>query len=106
MNVPEPLFFQERRTIADLCIAHRLPASFGAAEFAEAGTLMGYGVDFSAMYRKAAGLVDRILRGTPPATIPVELANSYELVLNLKTARAINIDIPGSLMLQATRVIQ
>jgi putative ABC transport system substrate-binding protein len=106
MNVPEPLFFQERVAIADLCIDHRLPASFGAAEFAEAGALIGYGVDFSAMYRRAASLVDRILRGARPSTIPVELANSYELVLNLKTARAINVELPRSLLLQSSRVIR
>ena len=106
MNVPDPIFFQERKLIADLCIQHRLAASFGAAEFADAGMLLGFGTDFSAMYRRAAALVDRILRGALPATIPVEQANTYELVVNLKAARALGINVPKSLLLQATRLIE
>lgn len=106
MNVPEPLFYQERKLIADLCIRHRIAASFGAIEFAEAGALIGYGVDFSQMYRRAAVLVDRILRGASPAAIPVEQADSYELAVNLRTARAIGIELPRSILLQATRIIE
>lgn len=105
MNVPDPLFFTERKFIADVCLAHRLAASFGAAEFADAGMLLGYGTDFGAMSARAATLVDRILRGASPATIPVEQASAYELVVNLKTARALGIEIPKSLVLQATRLI-
>jgi putative ABC transport system substrate-binding protein len=106
MNVPDPLWFQERKAIADLCIRHRIAASFGAAEFADAGMLLGYGTDFAAVYRRAAPLIDRILRGADPATIAVEQANVYELAVNLKTARALGLEMPQSLMLQATRVIE
>lgn len=106
MNVPDPIFFQERKLIADLCLQHRVAASFGAAEFADAGMLLGFGTDFSAMYRRAAALVDRLLRGAVPATIPVEQANSYELVVNLKTAQALGIKVSKSVLLQATRMIE
>ena len=106
MNVPDPLFFQERKLIADLCIRHRLAASFGAPAFADAGMLFGYGTDFSAMYRRAAALVDRILHGALPATIPIEQANTYELVVNLKTAQALGISVPKSILLQATRLVE
>jgi len=106
MNIPDPLWFQERKAIAQLCIQHRIAASFGAAEFADAGMLLGYGTDFAAVYRRAPRLIDRILRGADPATIPVEQANIFELALNLKTARALGIEMPQSLLLQATRLIQ
>jgi putative tryptophan/tyrosine transport system substrate-binding protein len=106
MNVPDSLFFKLRQQIADLAIQHRMAAMFGATEAADAGMLMAYATDFKAMYARAALLVDRILKGANPANIPVEQANIYELVVNLRTARTLGIDLPRTLMLQATRVIE
>jgi putative ABC transport system substrate-binding protein len=81
-------------------------SSFGATEYADAGAFMAYGTDFAAVYRQAARLVDRILKGTAPAVIPVEQANVYELVINLRTAKTLGISVPRSILLQATRVIE
>ena len=105
INVPDPMFFEHRREIADLAKRHRIAASFGATEFAEAGMLMSYGTDFTAVFRRAAGLVDRVLKGASPASIPDEQINVYELVLNLGTARELGLRPPPSLMLQVTRSI-
>ena len=105
MNVPEVLFFKVRQQLADLAIRHRMAAAFGATEYADAGMLLAYGTDFRAMYARAAPLVDRLLKGAKPADIPVEQANVYDLVVNLKTARILGIDLPRSLVLQATRII-
>lgn len=105
LNVPDPLFFQWRRPLAELAIQHRLAAMFGATEYAEAGMLLAYGTDFKDVFMRAGALVDRILKGADPAKIPVEQASTYELVVNLRAARSLGIDLPSSLMLQATRVI-
>ena len=106
MNVPEALFFKLRQKLAELAIQHRMAAAFGATEYADAGMLMAYGTDFKAIFARAAPLVDRLLKGANPANIPVEQANIYELVLNLRTARTLGVDLPRSLMLQATRIIE
>lgn len=106
INIPDVLLFQLRQQLSDLAIQHRMAAMFGATEFAEAGMLMAYGTDFKAMYARAARLVDRILKGANPADIPVEQANVYEMVVNLRTARTLGIDLPYSIRLQATRVIE
>lgn len=106
MNVPEVLFFKLRQQIANLAIQHRMAAMFGATEYADAGMLMAYGADFKAIYARAARLVDRILKGANPANIPVEQANVYEFVVNLRTARTLGIELPRSLRVQATRVIE
>jgi putative ABC transport system substrate-binding protein len=106
MNVPEVLFFKLRQQLADLAIQHRMAAMFGATEYADAGMLMAYGTEFKAIYARAARLVDRLLKGANPANIPVEQANVYEFVVNLRTARALGIELPRSLRLQVTRVIE
>jgi len=89
-----------------MAIAHRLAASFGATDYADAGMLMAYAPDFLPLIRRAALLVDRLLKGAAPSDIPVEQANTYELVLNLRTARVLGIEIPRSLLFQATRLIE
>jgi putative ABC transport system substrate-binding protein len=89
-----------------MAIAHHLAASFGATDYADAGMLMAYAPDFLPLIRRAALLVDRLLKGAAPSDIPVEQANTYELVLNLRTARVLGIEIPRSLLLQATRLIE
>lgn len=106
MNVPEPLFLQERVQFAELALRYRIAASFGAMEYADAGMLLSYGTDFKAVYVRAAALVDRVLRGADPAHIPVEQANVYDLVINLRTARALQIEVPRTMLLSATRLIE
>lgn len=106
LNVPDSLFFRWREQLADLAVRHRLAAMFGATEYADAGMLLAYGTDFKDVYSRAARLVSRILEGADPATTPVEQANTYELVVNLRTARSLGLELPRSVMLQATRVIE
>jgi len=106
INVPDPMLINMRYQIAEMAIAHRLAASFGATDYADAGMLMAYAPDFLPLIRRAALLVDRLLKGAAPSDIPVEQANTYELVLNLRTARVLGIEIPRSLLFQATRLIE
>lgn len=106
LNVPEPVFFQYRKLLAELAIQHRMASSFGATEYADAGAFMAYATDFTAVFRRAATLADRILKGARPETIPVEQVNVYELIINLRTAKALGIVVPLSVLLQATRVIE
>jgi ABC-type uncharacterized transport system substrate-binding protein len=91
--------------LAALMLKRRLP-SIGATELALAGGLMGYGVDFVASYRRAAAFVDKILKGVSPADIPIERATKFESVLNLKTAKALGINMPTSILLRADEVIE
>lgn len=86
--------FRERTQLVQLALKTRLPTSFAFREYVEAGGLVSYGVNFSTMYRRAAELADRILRGTKPADLPVEQSTKFELVINLKTAKALGVDIP------------
>lgn len=99
------LTFVERDRIAALAIKHRM-AMLGHSALAESGVLLSYGYDILALFKRAAPIIDRILRGTRPADIPIEQVNVYELVVNLRTARALGIELQRSLMLQATRVIE
>jgi putative ABC transport system substrate-binding protein len=83
-----------------------MPTIFGAREHVEAGGLMSYGLNLPAVFRRAAELVDKVLKGAKPADIPVEQPTKYELVINLKTAKALGIAIPSSLLARADEVIQ
>jgi putative ABC transport system substrate-binding protein len=85
---------------------HRLPTICGAVQFAEAGCLLSYSASHIAMYRRAAFYVDKILKGTQPADLPVEQPIKFELVINLKTAQALGLTIPPSLLFQANEVIR
>jgi putative ABC transport system substrate-binding protein len=102
----DPMFFFERDRIATLAIAARLPTVFALREHVEAGGLISYGVDQRANFRRAADLVDKILKGAKPGEIPVELPTKFELVINLKTARAIGVAIPESFLVRADEVIE
>ena len=93
------------RAIATLALANRLP-SIGAKEYAEAGGLIGYGVNILSLYRRAAYFVDRILKGAKPADLPVEQPAKFELVMNLKTAKALGLEIPPILLTRADEVIE
>ena len=102
----DPFFFTERQRVAALARAHRLPGMYSTREYAEAGGLMSYSARLSEQFRRAASYVDKILRGASPATLPVEAPSQYELVLNLKTAQALGLTIPQSLLLRADQVIE
>ncbi|MGH2360399.1 MAG: ABC transporter substrate-binding protein, partial [bacterium] len=102
----DPLTFSARRQIAALALKHRLPVSTGIAELAEAGALIAYGPDRVDMYRRAAGLVVKILKGAKPADLPFEQATKLDLILNLKNAKALGLTIPQSFFLRADRVIE
>ena len=101
-----PVFFRERARLLELVGTHRLPAIFGQREFAEAGGLMAYGASFDEMFRRAADYVDRILRGATPADLPVEQPRRFEFVINLKTAQALGLTIPPTVLFQADKVIK
>src|SRR5437867_6227291 len=96
----------ERVRMAGLAIRHRLPTMFADRAHVEAGGLMSYGADLADLFRRGAIYVDKILRGAKPAELPVEQASSFELVVNLKTAKALGLNIPQSLLLQANQVIE
>jgi putative tryptophan/tyrosine transport system substrate-binding protein len=102
----EPMFFAERRRIAALAIEARLPTMFVAREHVEAGGLMSYGGNLRANFQHAADYVDKILKGAKPADLPVELPTRLELVINLKTAKAIGLSIPEAFLLRADEVIE
>jgi ABC-type uncharacterized transport system substrate-binding protein len=102
----DPMFFFEREHIATLAIAARLPTVFALREHVEAGGLLSYGVDQRANFRRAADLVDKILKGAKPGELPVELPTKFELVINLKTAKAIGITIPEAFLVRADEVIE
>jgi putative ABC transport system substrate-binding protein len=95
----------QRNRIAELAIAHRLPTSGTHRGWAEGGLLMSYGTDFVELFRHGAVLVDKILRGVKPADLPVEQPTKFELVINLRTAKAIGLTIPPSLLQRADQII-
>jgi putative ABC transport system substrate-binding protein len=92
--------------IITLAARHKLPAVYYEHSFVAAGGLMSYGVDFADQFRRAAGYVDRILKGEKPADLPVQAPNKYELAINLKTARALGLTVPPSLLATADEVIE
>jgi putative ABC transport system substrate-binding protein len=92
--------------IAELAIKNRLPTMYADREFVEAGGLMSYGADYDFMYRRVAVFVDKILKGTKPADLPVEQPTKFEFVVNLKTAKQIGLTIPPNVLARADRVIR
>jgi putative ABC transport system substrate-binding protein len=103
---PHPMFWLERRRIAQLAAETGLPAIYENADFVEAGGLMAYGASLVDMSRRAAGYIDRILRGAKPADLPVEQPTKFDLVINLKTAKALGLTIPPLLLARADEIIQ
>jgi len=98
--------FDHRRILVDLAATHRIAAVYEVQVFVASGGLMSYGVNLAEMERRAATYVDRILRGAKPADLPIEQPTKFELVINLKTAKALGLTIPASLLLRADEVIQ
>jgi putative ABC transport system substrate-binding protein len=104
--VADPMFFGQRSRIVDLAATHRLPTIFASRGFVEAGGLMAYAPNADEIYRRAAGYVDKILKGAKPADLPVEQPTRFELVVNLKTAKALGLTLPQSILIRADQVIQ
>jgi len=103
---PNPFAFAHRDLIFTLAAQHKLPAIYFDRAFVTAGGLISYGPDFLDQYRRAAGYVDRILKGEKPADLPVQAPTKYELVINLKTAKALGIEMPASVLARADEVIE
>ena len=101
-----PLFVPYREKIAALAIQYRLPAIYILKHYVEAGGLMSYGVDFNPMMRRAASFIAKILRGAQPADLPLEQVDSFEFVVNLKTAKTMGMTLPTSILLRADEVIE
>jgi putative ABC transport system substrate-binding protein len=102
----DSVLFNCRGQIAEMALANRLPAVSVVKEFADAGMLLAYGANLQDQYRRAASFVDRIFKGVKPNDLPVEQPTKFELVVNLKTARALGIDIPPILLTRADEVIE
>ena len=103
---PSPPIDEARSKIAELALKERLPTVCGFREYVEAGGLMSYGANLGAVHRRAAAYVDRILKGARPADLPIEQATTFELVINLKTAKTLGLTIPQTLRLQASQLIE
>ncbi len=106
MTLDDPLTFRYRTQVVDFAAKKRLPAVYALSQFAAAGGLMAYGVDLSDLYRRAATYVDKILKGAKPGDLPVEQPTKFELVVNLKTAKALGLTIPPSVLMRADEVIE
>ena len=101
-----PTLDRLRERIVDLAAKNRLPAMYPNSEYVETGGLMSYAADIVAMFHRSAVYVDKILKGTQPADLPIEQATKFEFVLNLKTAKAFGLDVPTPALLRADEVIE
>lgn len=101
-----PVFVSQRTELADLAVKSRVPATYQASEYVEAGGLMSYGVNIADLHRRAATYVDKILKGAKPAGLPVEQPQKFELIINLKAAKRIGLTIPPNVLVRADRVIK
>ncbi len=101
-----PMFSSERTRLVDLAARHRLPTMFPFRSYVDAGGLMSYGPNVADLFRRAATFVDKILKGAKPVDLPVEQPTKFELVINLKTAKALGLTIPQSLLQRADQVIE
>ena len=106
ITIEDPLTVDLRQPIVDFVSIHRLPAIYGLREFVQVGGLLGYGADLSDLLRRSAGYVDKILKGAQPRDLPVEQPVKFELVINLKAAKQINLQIPVPILARADEVIE
>ena len=106
LAVASPLTNLQRAQLAELAFKHRLPGIFSRRENVEAGGLMSYGADRTDLYRRSAVYIAKILKGAKPADLPVEQASRYQLVINLKTARVLGLEIPSMLLARVDEVIE
>jgi putative tryptophan/tyrosine transport system substrate-binding protein len=106
LAVASPLIVARAAPLAEFALKHQLPGMFPFKENVEAGGLMSYGADRNDLYRRAAAYVDKILKGVKPAEIPVEQASKYQLVINLKTAKALGLELPPTVLARADEVIE
>ena len=104
--LPSPMFNRHRARLAELALKHRLPGIYEAKEYVVAGGLMSYGPSFPELFRRSASYVDRILKGAKAGDLPIERPTKFEMVINLKTAKALDLTIPPSLLLRADQVIE
>ena len=104
--LPSPFFYVQRRRLIELAAKYRLPAVYELKEFVEDGGLMSYGPNMNEMFRVSAGHVDRILKGAKPGDLPIERPATFEFVFNLKTAKALGLTIPPSVLARADQVIE
>jgi putative ABC transport system substrate-binding protein len=104
--LPSPVNTQQRETIIAMAARHRLPAVYPYRYFVTNGGLMSYGVDLPDLYKQAASYVDRLLKGAKPADLPVQLPTKFEFIINLKTAKALGLTVPSSLLATANEVIE
>jgi putative ABC transport system substrate-binding protein len=104
--VIDAITLANRQRIVDLAMKYRLPAIYSSREFVDVGGLISYGVSYPDLYRRAATYVDKILKGTKPADLPVEQPTKLELVINLKTAKALGLELPATVLARADEVIE
>jgi ABC-type uncharacterized transport system substrate-binding protein len=100
------MFFNERRRLVDLAAKNRLPTVYTSRDFVDAGGLMSYGSNVADLFRRAATYVDKILKGAKPGDLPVEQPTKFELVINLKAAKALGLTIPQSVLARADQVVE
>jgi len=106
ITLRNPLIVSQRRQIVNLALKSRLPAVYDDRDFVEAGGLMSYGTNLAELFRRTATFVDKILKGAKPADLPVEQPTKFELVVNLKTAKALGLTIPQSVLIRADKIIE
>jgi putative ABC transport system substrate-binding protein len=106
IELPAHVFHEHEKQLVDFAARNRLPAVFHTRDFVEAGGLMSYGAHYPDLYRRVAVYVDKILKGAKPGDLPVEQPTKFELVLNMKTAKALGLTIPPSLLMRADQLIE
>jgi putative ABC transport system substrate-binding protein len=106
MVLASPTFAVDRTRLADFARRHRLISAFYTREYVDLGGLLSYGASFTGMFRRAADYVDRIAKGAKPSDLPIEEPTKFELVINLKTAKALGLTIPQSILARADEVIE
>jgi ABC-type uncharacterized transport system substrate-binding protein len=104
--VTSPLAYSQRILLADLALRHRLASMFGDSQNVEAGGLMSYAADSVDLFRRSAFYIDKILKGAKPADLPVDQATKFQLVINMKTTKALGIELPPTLIARADEVIE